>query len=97
MSEQKSIEKSIHIIPLKRVYFGRRANRADRAIRLIRKYLARHYKEAEKIVIDPAINNYVWSRGREKPPRRVVVEVRFDKEEKVVKAFLVRPSKASRK
>jgi len=65
MSEQKSIEKSIHIIPLKRVYFGRRANRADRAIRLIRKYLARHYKEAEKIVIDPAINNYVWSRGRE--------------------------------
>jgi len=37
MSEQKSIEKSIHIIPLKRVYFGRRANRADRANKTYKK------------------------------------------------------------
>lgn len=93
MSEQRGVEKRIHIIPLKHVYFGRRANRADRAIRLIKKYIRRHYKEAEKVVIDLAVNNYIWSRGRSKPPRRVVVEVRFNKEEKTAKILLARPSK----
>lgn len=93
MSEQKGVEKAIHVIPLKRVYFGKRYNRADRAIRLLKKYLMRHYKDAEKILIDPNVNNYIWSRGRYKPPRRIVVEVRYNKEEKTVRALLLRPSK----
>lgn len=91
MSES-SVVKSIHVIPLKRVYFGRRTNRADRALRLIRKYVLRHFKEAEKVVIDNAVNEYVWSRNREKPPRRVTVEIRFDKEEKVARVLLARRS-----
>jgi len=91
MSEsQGGVVKSIHVIPLKRVYFGRRMNRADRAIRLIRKYVSRHFKEAEKITIDPVVNKYIWSRGREKPPRRIVVEIRFDREAKEAKVFLKR-------
>lgn len=93
MSEARSVDIASHVIPLKRVYFGRRKNRADRAIRLIKKYVARHYKEAEKILIDPAVNSFVWSRGREKPPRRVLVEVRFDKEAKVARVLLLRPRK----
>ncbi|MEM1878768.1 MAG: 50S ribosomal protein L31e, partial [Desulfurococcaceae archaeon] len=48
MSQKSSVEKSVHVIPLKRVYFGRRFNRADRAVRLIKKYVARHFKDAEK-------------------------------------------------
>jgi large subunit ribosomal protein L31e len=97
MSEEKGgIAKSIHVISLKRVYWGRRTNRADRAIRLIRKYIRRHFKEAEKIIIDPSVNEYVWSRSREKPPRRVIVEIRFDKEEKTAKVLLVRESKAKK-
>ncbi|MEM0002236.1 MAG: 50S ribosomal protein L31e [Desulfurococcaceae archaeon] len=97
MSERRGVDVDVHVIPLKRVYFGRRANRADRAIRLVRKYIMRHYKEAEKIVIDPAVNVHIWSKGREKPPRRVVVEVRFDKESRTAKVLLVRPSKHGRK
>jgi large subunit ribosomal protein L31e len=85
--------RSIHVIPLRRVYFGRRANRADRAVRLIRQYVARHFKEAERVVIDPEVNAYIWSRSRKKPPRRVVVEVRFDRENKVANVLLVRESK----
>ncbi len=97
MSEEKGgIVKSIHVIPLKRVYWGRRTNRADRAIRFIRKYVKRHFKEAEKIVIDPSVNEYVWGKGREKPPRRVIVEIRFDKEEKTAKVLLIRESKAKK-
>ena len=89
MSEA-GVVKSIHVIPLKRIYFGRRKNRADRAIRFIRKYVARHFKEVEKIIIDPRVNEYIWSRGREKPPRRITVEIRFDKEEKLARVLLVR-------
>jgi len=90
---ESGIVKSIHVIPLKRVYFGRRKNRADRAIRLIRKYVTRHFKEAEQVVIDPKVNEYIWSRSREKPPRRVVVEVRFNREEKIARVLLARKQK----
>ncbi len=95
MSES-AIVKAVHVIPLKRIYFGRRKNRADRAIRFIRKYVARHFKEAEKIIIDPRVNEYIWSRGREKPPRRITVEIRFDKEEKIAKVLLVRRTRVVR-
>jgi len=94
LSESSTV-KAIHVIPLKYVYFGKRKNRADRAIRLIRKYVKRHFKEAEKIIIDPLVNEYVWSRSREKPPRRVVVEIRFDKNEKIARVLLVRRKKRS--
>ncbi len=94
--ESRKIISSIHVIPLKKVYYGRRTNRADRAIRLIRKYVARHFKEAEKIIIHPSVNEYVWSRSREKPPRRIVVEIRFDKEERIAKVLLVRRSKVKK-
>jgi large subunit ribosomal protein L31e len=90
MSESGGTVKSVHVIPLKRVYFGRRMNRADRAIRLVRKYVARHFKDAEKIILDPELNKYIWSCGREKPPRRVVVEIRFNKDEKEARVFLKR-------
>jgi len=92
---ESSIVRAIHVIPLKYVYFGRRKNRADRVIRLIRKYVKRHFKEAEKIIIDSLVNEYVWSRSREKPPRRVVVEIRFDKNEKIARVLLVRQKKRS--
>jgi large subunit ribosomal protein L31e len=90
---KSSVSKSIHVISLRRVYFGRRANRADRAVRLLRRYVTRHFKEAERVVIDPEVNAYIWSRSRKKPPRRIVVEIRFDKESKVASVLLVRESK----
>lgn len=95
MSEASGVVRSVHVVPLKRVYFGRRMNRADRALRLLKKYVARHFKEAEKIIIDPAVNNYLWSRGREKPPRYVTVEIRFNKDEKTARVLLVRQKRAA--
>ncbi|RLG80316.1 MAG: 50S ribosomal protein L31e [Thermoprotei archaeon] len=96
MSET-SIVRAIHTIPLKRVYYGRRTNRADRAIRIIRKFVLRHFKEAERVVVDPGVNEYIWSRGREKPPRYIVVEIRFDKELKTAKVLLVRRARKIKK
>ncbi len=64
----------VYVIPLRRVYWGRRSNRADRAVRLIRSFVARHTK-ADEVRILTEVNNVVWSRGREKPPPRVKVLV----------------------
>jgi len=64
----------VYVIPLRRVYWGRRSNRADRAVRTVRSFIARHTKVDEvKIMND--VNNFIWSRGREKPPPRVKVVV----------------------
>jgi len=76
----------VYTIPLRRVYWGRRKNRADRAIKLIRKFIARHFG-VERVLIDNAVNEYIWSRSREKPPPRITVRViRID--EKTAKVLL---------
>ncbi len=86
MSEQ--VERHIHVIPLYRVYWGRKKNRAKRAIRLIREYVKRHFKKAETIIISNEVNELVWSRGIEKPPRRIRVEIEFDPSEKIARVLL---------
>ena len=68
------------MVPLKRVYWGRRTNRADRAVRLLRRFVARHTK-ADRVLIMNEVNNYIWRRGREKPPRRIKVIVKVEERE----------------
>ena len=70
----------VYVVNLGRVYWGRRSNRADRAVRLIRRFVARHTK-ADIVKIMNDVNEYVWSRSREKPPRRVKIIVRIREEE----------------
>lgn len=88
MSEKKNIilERE-YVIPLKKVYFLQRTKRAPRAIKFIRNFIKRHVK-AEKIIISNKLNEYVWSRGIEKPPRRVKVKV-IKTEDNVAKVFLI--------
>ena len=70
----------IYIVNLKRVYWGKRTNRAKRAIRSIREFVKRH-TGADEVKIDNTVNNYVWSRSIEKPPRRVPIYVEVVEEE----------------
>jgi len=64
----------VYVIPLRRVYWGRRSNRADRAVRLIKRFVLRHTK-ADEVRVMTEVNNLIWARGREKPPPRVKVVV----------------------
>lgn len=85
------MSESIYIINLSRLYWTRRYRRASRAINYIRSFVKRHTK-AEVVVLDSSINEYVFSRRYDKPPRRVAVAVmRLDPEGKVVKASLAIP------
>jgi len=58
-----------------------RGRRAMEAVKLLRAFLARHMKtSAERIRLDSALNAIIWARGMKKPPRRVRVLARKDRE-----------------
>ncbi len=84
-------EEKLYVINLSRLYWTGRAGRAARAMRAIRRFLERHTKAA-RIILDESINEYVFSRAYDRPPRRVVVRViPVDKEGRVLKAVLAIP------
>jgi len=93
----KEKKEAIYTIPLARVYWGRRSNRAARAVRLVRKFIARHFGvDVADVVIHNSVNEYIWSRSIEKPPRRITVKAVRDQETGKVKVLLVRQKKAAR-
>lgn len=73
MSEEKVLLERVYIIPLRRVYETRRTKRASRAIRELKKFISRHMK-SDNVIIDPLVNEKIWERGIEKPPRRIKVK-----------------------
>ncbi|MCS7106792.1 MAG: 60S ribosomal protein L31 [Acidilobaceae archaeon] len=86
--------KWVFVVPFGEAYRGKRVNRADRAIRLLREFVKRHTK-AERVLIMNEVNEVIWERSRERPPRRikVVVDVKTEKpegEEKEVRIARVR-------
>ncbi|HDJ26673.1 MAG TPA: 50S ribosomal protein L31e [Candidatus Bathyarchaeota archaeon] len=84
--EEEPIEVRTYVVPLGRTRVASRKKRAPRAIRLIKEFARRHMK-AEEVKIAPELNEFIWSRGIEKPPRRV--RVRMEKyEDGLVKVYL---------
>ena len=73
------IERTI-TIPLRATKMVPRSRRALRAVKEIRETVARHMKaDAEKIWIDQALNEKIWERGIQKPPKRITVKaVKYD-------------------
>jgi len=67
----------IYTIPLRDAYEASRTRRAKKAINIIRKFAQRHMK-GEEVRISDGVNKLVWSRGAEKPPRRIKVLIRKD-------------------
>ena len=99
MSEKKSSKELVYTINLSRLYWGRRANRAARAVRYLRQWVARRTK-AKEVVIGEDVNRLIWSRGIEKPPRKLRVRVIIEGpvEEKTVKRTrIVRDEKGEEK
>ena len=91
----KDKREMVYTIPVYRVYWGRKSNRAARAVRLVRRFIARHFGvEEDKVVIYNDVNEYLWSRGIEKPPRRITVKAVRDPETGVVRVKLYREKKS---
>ena len=87
--EEDIIEERFYTIPLRKAWISTRKKRAPRAARIVKSFVLKHMKvrteaegeeEAERLVIDNEVNEKLWSRGIEKPPRKIRVRVVKDKE-----------------
>ena len=94
--EEDIVEERFYTIPLRKAWISPRKKRAPRAGRIVKSFVLKHMKvrteaegeeEAERLVIDNEVNEKLWSRGIEKPPRKIRVRVVKDKEG-VVTVFL---------
>lgn len=73
MSEKGDfVEERLYTIPLRRAWIAPVKRRVPRAIRIVREFLQRHMKY-EDLVIGNDVNELLWRRGIEKPPRRIRV------------------------
>lgn len=82
-------EERVITVPLRDVTAVAKHERADRAMKVIREHLAKHFSVPPADVrLDPSINEAVWERGRKKPPRKIRIRAaRFDEAgERVVEA-----------
>ena len=79
--EEDIVEERIYTIPLSRAWIGPRKKRAPRAIRLLRSFILRHMKiNEDSLRISNEVNEHVWSRGIQKPPRKIRVRATKDSE-----------------
>jgi len=69
----------IYTVPLRDAYEASRKRRAKKAINILRKFAQRHMK-AEDVRISEGVNQLIWSRGAEKPPKKITVLMRKDKD-----------------
>jgi len=70
--EEEIIDERIYIIPLAKARRGPRNKRAKKAIRYFREFMERHFKP-ESLIISQEVNEKIWSRGIQKPPRKIKI------------------------
>lgn len=85
MAKDEEDSEKIFNVPLKGLKLSRRTKRSSQAIKFIRRYIARHMKADEKdIWIDPRINELIWKRGIQKPPKSIRVKISMLEEEEKI-------------
>jgi large subunit ribosomal protein L31e len=89
LEDENIVEERFYTIPLRKVWISSRKKRAPKAARLVKSFVIKHMKirteteedeEPERLVIDNEVNEKLWERGIEKPPRKIRVRVIKDKE-----------------
>ena len=89
--EIEVVEEKIFTIPIGKIgYATDRGHRSPKAVRDVRAYVGRHMK-SDEVSISNEINQAIWGKGINKPPRKITVRAVKDKDGKVI----VYPQKAS--
>ncbi len=90
--EEEIVEERFYTIPLQKALVRPPKKRAPRAMQLIRAFVTKHMKlemkvseeeeeeELPQLIVDNGVNEKVWGRGIEKPPRRIKVRATKDKD-----------------
>ena len=80
--EEGIVEERIYTIPLSKAWVSPRKKRAPRAVRILKGFITRHMKP-ESITISGEVNERIWRRGIQKPPRKIRVRAAKDEDGKV--------------
>jgi large subunit ribosomal protein L31e len=88
--EEEIVEENTYTIPLGKALIMPPRKRAPRAMHMIRAYIVKHMKipsraeeedeEPPSLRITKEVNERIWDRGIEKPPRKIRVRATKDKE-----------------
>jgi large subunit ribosomal protein L31e len=90
--EEEIVEERFYTIPLSRALVRPPKKRAPRAMQLLKIFVTKHMKLAIKVseeeeeeelpqlVISKEVNEKIWDRGIEKPPRKIKTRVTKDKD-----------------
>jgi len=90
--EEEIVEERIYTIPLGKAWIMPPRKRTPRAMRMIRAFITKHMKmgakkegeeeeeEEPQLTITNEVNEKVWERGVEKPPRKIRVRAAKDKD-----------------
>jgi len=89
--KEEIVEERIYTIPLGKAWIATPRKRASKAVRMIKDFVERHMKletgeeleeeeEPKRLMISNEVNERVWRRGIEKPPRKVRVRAAKDKD-----------------
>ena len=70
--KEEIIDERIYVIPLAKARRGPRNKWAKKAIRYLREFMERHFKP-ESLVISQEVNEAIWARGIQKPPRKIKI------------------------
>jgi len=70
--KEEIIDERIYIIPLAKARRGPRNKWAKKAVRYLREFMERHFKP-ESLVISQEVNEAIWARGIQKPPRKIKI------------------------
>ena len=90
--EEEIVEERTYTIPLSRAMVRPPKKRAPRAMQLIKAFITKHMKlemkvseeeeeeELPQLIISQEVNEKIWDRGIEKPPRKIRVRAAKDKD-----------------
>ena len=90
--EEEFVEERVYTIPLGKAWVRPPKRRAPRAMQLIKAFVTKHMKmdmrveeeeekeELPRLIISNEVNEKVWSRSIEKPPRKIRVRVAKDED-----------------
>lgn len=72
-TDNRKLER-IYTVPLRKAFDYLRTRRVERAVKLMRAFMARHFKVEEKNVrISEGVNALLWRDSIQKPPRRIKI------------------------
>ncbi|HJW97852.1 MAG TPA: 50S ribosomal protein L31e [Candidatus Bathyarchaeia archaeon] len=91
--EEEIVEERIYTVPLSKALIMPAHKRTARAVRILRAFITKNMKleakkegeteeeqEPSRLVISNEVNERMWARGAEKPPRKIRIRAAKDKE-----------------